>query len=614
MAATAPPVDLGPARGPGRAGPVRLARRFGPVRILIALTCAFFFLWPVVMVAVGAFRTALPGQAGNTWTAGRIAKVYTDGSTYSVLWQTVVLAVSVTVLSTLIALFFAWVVARTDTPLRQVVTPVMVLVLAMPPMFFAIAWDMLGNKRVGMLNQGLAWITGSDAGSSGGPFNVESWYGLILVCSLKAASFSYFMVLGPFLTMDRSVEEASLISGAGRIRTFFRIHIPMLTPAISSASLLTLIAFLEGFDIPAIIGLPAGIRVLPTQIYNYINATFGGQYAQASSLALMLIALVTALIVVQAKLLGRRRFTTISGKTYRTGRWRLGPARWACTLAIVVFTLLALVLPLVQLYLGSLQPFFGLFQSWTLDNYHAIFEDPEVVSALENTAYLAVFGGLAAIAAALVLTKVVNTTGGAVTRFISFSTWMPMALPGVVLGLGMMWSYLTVPGLAKLYATVWILLIGLFVSAIPVAMRSAEGALVQVPGDLEEAARMSGAGRVRAFCRMVIPLITPSLLSGWLLAGILIAGNLAVPVLLASPDSSTVSVVVLELYKQGDVTKSAAVFCVILTVLLAAGILAGAVRGAFALRRRARHRSAARAAGPSGTSGATGPSGGAAVL
>lgn len=587
MAVTTPPVEAGstePAE-PGH-GHRRARRRIGPVKLLIALACAFFFLWPVVMVAVGSFRTTLPGQPGNTWTLDRFTSVYTDGSTYSVLWQTVVLAVSVTVLSTLIAVFFAWVVARTDTPMRRLVTPVMVLVLAMPPMFFAIAWDMLGNERVGLINQAFTWLTGADKG----PVNVESWPGLILVCSLKAAAFSYFMVLGPFLTMDRSVEEASLISGAGRVRTFFRIHIPMLTPAISSAALITVIAFLEGFDIPAIIGLPAGIRVLPTEIYNYINATSGGQYAQASSLAIMLITLVIALIFIQAKVLGRRRFTTISGKSYRTARWKLGPARWLCTLAIAVFTLAALILPMVQLYLGSLQPLFGLYQTWTLDNYDAVFGDPEITSALKNTAYLAIFGGLAAITSAVVLAKLISSTRGPVTRFIALSTWMPMALPGVVLGLGMMWSYLTVPGLSKLYATVWILLIGLFVSAVPIAMRSAESALAQVPDDLEEAARISGASKVRAFIRMVVPLITPSLLSGWLLAGILIAGNLAVPVLLASPSASTVSVVVLGLYQQGDITKAAAVFCVILTALIAAGLLVAIVRAIVAIRRRVRTR------------------------
>lgn len=555
--------------------PVRHRRhRIGLSRPLIALACAFLFLWPVVMVAVGSFRTTLPGQPGNAWTVRRLVETYTDGATYSVLWQTAVLAVSVTAASTLIAVFFAWVVARTDTPLARLVTPIMVLVLAMPPLFFAIAWDMLGNRRVGLVNQAYMWATGAHQGF----FNVESWPGLIFVSSIKAAAFSYFMVLGPFLTMDRGVEEASLISGAGKIRTFFRIHLPMLSPAISSAAMLTLIAFLEGFDIPAVIGLPAGIRVMPTQIYNYINATYGGQYAQASSLALMLITLVIGLIYMQGRFLGRREFTTIGGKSYRTDRWRLGRARWPCTLAVALFALLALVLPTIQLYMGSLQPFFGVFTSWSMDNYRTLFGDPEIVSALENTAYLAVFGGLSAMLAALVLAKVTRSGRGPLTRFISLSTWLPMALPGVVLGLGMMWSYLTVPGLAKLYATVWILLIGLFVSALPVAMRSVEGALAQVPANLEEAARISGASRIRAFCRMVVPLITPSLLSGWLLTGILIAGNLAVPVLLASPSSNTVSVVVLKLYGQGDVTKAAAVFCVILTAIIAAGLVAGLAR------------------------------------
>lgn len=580
MAATSAPTGIRTAR-------VRVRRRPpGIGRGLLALACAFFFLWPVAMVVVGVFRTGLPGTAESGWSASGLVEVFTSANTYSVLGQTVVLAVSVTVASTLLAVFFAWVVARTDAPLRRVVTPAMVLVLATPPLFFAVSWDMLGNARVGLINQAFTAMTGA----AHGPVNIESWAGLIFVSSIKAAAFSYFLILGPFMSMDRSVEEASLLSGAGKARTFFGIHIPMLAPAISGAALLTMISFLEAFDVPQVIGLPAGIHVLPTEVYSFINATSGGQYAQASSLSLLLIVMVVALIAVQARVLGRRQFTTVSGKTYRTDRWRLGRAGWACAVAIAAYVLLALVLPLIQLYIGSFQTFYGIFAKPTLANYRTVLGDPEIIGAIRDTAMLAVLGGLVAMLVAVALARVARSSRGPVTRFISASAWMPMALPGIVLGLGIMWSYLSVPGLNQLYATPWILLIGLFVAAIPIAMRSAEGALAQIPGDLEDAARISGATRARAFVRMVLPLIAPSFLSGWLLAGILIASNLAVPVLLASPLSNTVSVEVLKLYQGGDVPQAAAVFAVMLTAIAVVAAVLGVVRAVLvrvAARRKA---------------------------
>lgn len=564
---------------------VRIRRkRVAPGRLVLAAACAFFFLWPVVMVVVGVVRSGLPGTSDGGWSLDGLTDVFGSPSTYAVLGRTVVLALSVTVLSTLLAVFMSWIVARTDTPLRRLVTPTMVLVLATPPLFFAISWDMLGNPRVGLLNQAFTAFTGGTQG----PFNVESWAGLILVSTLKAAAFSYFLILGPFMSMDRSMEEASLLSGASKARTFFRIHIPMLAPAISGAALLSMIAFLEAFDIPQVIGLPAGIRVLPTEVYNYINATSGGQYAQASSLALLLIAMVVVLIVIQAKMLGRRQFTTVSGKSYRTERWKLGRSRWACTAAIVLYVLLAVILPLIQLYLGSFQSLFGIFRDATLDNYRTALGDPEIVGAIRDTVYLSVLGGFVAMLAALVLARVIRTSRGPVTRFISGSVWMPMALPGIVLGLGIMWSYLSVPGLNKLYATLWILLIGLFVAAIPIAMRSAEGALAQIPDDLEEAAWISGASRPRAFIRMVVPLITPSFLSGWLLAGILISSNLAVPMLLASPLSNTMSVEVLKLYQSGEVTQAAAVFCIVLTGIAVVAVAALVLRAIVTRHNRRR--------------------------
>ncbi|WP_084210993.1 ABC transporter permease [Pseudonocardia acaciae] len=571
MTATTPPAVsmLAPAR----------PRRPRAARVLLAAACAAVFLWPVVMVAVGAFRTSLPGTPGG-WTVTKLVDTYLSPVTYQVLAQTVFFAVSVTVVSTLLALFFAWVVARTDTPLRRLVTPMMGLVLAMPPLFFAISWGMLGNQRVGLLNTVYQWLTGAGHGF----FNVESWFGLILVSSLKAASFSYFLLLGPFLTMDRSLEEASLTAGAGRARTFFRVQLPLLTPAISGAAFLTMLAFLEAFDIPEIIGIPAGIRVLPTQIYSHINATYGGQYAEASSLAMCLMLIILALVAVRARLLGGREFTTVSGKSYRLERWKLGRARWLGTGGILGYGLLALVLPLAQLYLGSLQSLFGRYDGFSLDNYAAVLDDAEITGAIRDTALLAVLGGLVTVVVCTGLAAVLRTRGGLAERLVTISVWMPMALPGIVLGLGIMWSFLSVPGLNQLYATIWILLVGLFIGAVPVGMRAAEGALAQIPRDLEEAARIGGASRVRAFAGVVVPLIVPSLLSGWLLVAIMISGNLAIPVLLASPTSQTVSVEVLKLYQSGEISQAAAVFCVISTAMAAVGVVVGVVRAVLSRR------------------------------
>lgn len=551
----------------------------------LTVLCLVLFVWPVVMIAIGAFRTALPGEAGE-WSVDGFARAFTDAGTYRSLRQTLGLALAVAVLSKLLAIFFAWVVARTDAPLRSLVTPMMLLVMATPPLFFAISWDMLGNPRVGMINELLRPLLGGESG----PVNINSWPGLVFVGALKSTAFGYFLILGPFLAMDRGLEEASLIAGASKAKTFFRIHIPVLAPAILGALVLSFIGFLESFDIPQVIGVPAGIRVLSTEMYGYLNATYGGHYAEASSLAILLMAIVVVLVVLQWRVLGKRKFTVIGGRSYRQDRWRLGRVRWLVTAAIVLFGLLALVLPVFQLYAGSLQMFFGAHGELTLENYRVVLADEQIASALRNTATLSVFGGFVASLACMVFAYVIRTFPGALTRVMNMSLWITVAVPGIVLGLGIMWSFLSVPVLSQLYATVWILFAGLFIAAVPIAMRAAEGAVAQLPAELEEAARISGAGPVRVFVGIVLRLVVPSFLAGWVLAGVLISGNLAVPVLLASPDSSTLAVEVLKLYQDGEVAQAAAVFGLLVLGYLGCAVLAFAAVAAGRALNRGRRR------------------------
>ncbi|MEU6415185.1 iron ABC transporter permease [Microbispora sp. NPDC046933] len=576
------PAGAAPYAGVPRGLPARLvarARGIGPGAWALAALCTVLFVWPVSMIVVAAFHDGLISDPGGTWTAGPLVETLTDPGTLAVLGQSVLLAGVVSVLSMLVAAVFAWMVARTDVPLRGLVTPLMLLTMVSPNLFFAISWDMLGNPRVGLINQVVMAMTGAERG----PIDITSWPGLIFVCVLKAVGFNYFLILAPFLAMDRSMEEASLVSGMGKIRTFFRVHVPLLAPALLGALLLAFVSFLEAFDFPQIIGLPAGIRVFSTEIYRYISGDAGGRYAEASSLALVLMVIIVVLIAVQSRVLGRRRYTTMSGKSYRTERWSLGPVRWLGTAMIVLHALLALVLPLIQLYIGSFQSFFGLYDNWTLDNYRRVLDDPDTVSAITTTFGLALVGGFATMLLCVVLAWVVRTRPGLLSRYMAGALWVTVTVPGIVLGMGIMWSFLSVPGLNQLYATVWIMLIGLVIAAVPVAVRTAEGSVAQIPAEFEEAARVSGAGRVRAFLGLILRLLIPSFGYGWLVAAILISGNLAVPLLLASPDVATVAIEVLNLNRSGDTATAAALFGLLLAVW---GVLAVLALSARALGRR----------------------------
>lgn len=560
---------------PTRNVSVPLRRRlFRPGTLVMLVLCgivAFLFVWPVVMLAAGAFRTAAPGLGGE-WTVSGLVDAYTDPATYRTLLNSLIYTFGVQVFVVFGSVFFAWMVARTNTPLRRIVTPMMVLVFATPTLFFAISWGMLGNDPAGLLNVLFRWLTGTEAAL----LNINSWYGLIGVTVLKFTSAAYLLMIGPFMALDRSLEEASTISGAGRIRTFFLVDVPVLAPAITGLVVLGLGITMGVLDLPLLLGTPAGIEVFPTEIFSYINNSTPANYSAASSLSMLLVAVMVVLLFARERVLRGRQFVTVTGRSYSRERTDIGKWRYLTAAAIVVYGLLAFVLPLAQLVMGSLQPLFGLYGRFTLEHYRTALSSSEVVGALGNTIAIGVIGGLVATTLSLVVSYGYHRSRSSLRGIPYYGVWTLVAVPGVVLGLSMAWAYLTVPGLRNLYATVWIVMIALIAAITPIAARATDGAVVQISHELEEAARISGASSSRAMVDIVGRLILPSFFAGWFISGTLAAGNLDVPILLSSPSNRTIPILVYEQYSSGRWAQAAAVFCLVLG-LIAAILVAAAV-------------------------------------
>jgi iron(III) transport system permease protein len=292
-----------------------------------------------------------------------------------------------------------------------------------------------------------------------------------------------------------------------------------------------------------------------------------------------------ALVVIQVRVLGNREFVTITGKGYKPEVWRLGTVRWAFTAVIVLYALVALLLPAIQLLLGSFSTIFGLY-SWdrlTLEHYRRVLESPVVRRALTNTLLLAVGGGFLAMLLTAGLAYVVARTRYGLRRALDLAAWIPWVLPGIVLGMAMLWAYAVVPGLKNLYGTPWLLLIAVVVTVIPVGVRLMAGSLVQLSTDLEESARVHGASWARTFRTVVLPLVRPSFFYGWLVVAIMITGELSVPLLLYSAGSELFSIVILIFQSNAQPEQAAALFSL---VLLALAVAFGAARLAAWLLRR----------------------------
>jgi iron(III) transport system permease protein len=528
--------------------------------LALLVVVAFLTVYPLVMLAYGSVRTAAPGLPGAFSVQGYV-EAYTNRLNYETWGNSLLLATQVTLLSTVVAIFFAWVVARTDTPGRGLVLPTMALVFAMPSIFFAMGWGMLGNARAGLLN----YLVLSVVPLAEPPFNVNSWLGLVFTMALGTIPFKFMLLLGAFRAMDPALEEASRMAGAGRWRTQLLVGLPVLAPTVLGVMVLSFVRSLQAFETPLFLGLPAKIYVFSTQVYDYIGNYLPARYAEASALSLSLVLLMLVLVVVQWQLLGKREFVTITGKGYRPAVWPLGKWRYLCLAAFLLYALVALVLPLGQMVLGSLQPIYGVYGgTYTLDNYRNVLANPAIQRGLRNTALVAVLGGLLAMTLTTLIAYVVARSDFKLRRLLDLASWFPWTMPGVVLGLSMLWAYLSVPGLKSLYGTPWLLMLGVMVTVIPVGVRVMAGALGQLSRDLEEAARIHGGTWQRTFWDIVLRLTSRSFLYGWLVVGLIISGELSVPMLLYAPGNELLTIVIYDLYSHGKAAEAAAVFCMIL--------------------------------------------------
>jgi iron(III) transport system permease protein len=556
--------------------------------IVSAVLIFYFLIWPMATLAIGAVRTS-PFGAKGTWTLQGIYRVIEDPRTLKVLWASTIHSTSATVMSMGLGLFFAVVATRMETRMRWFVTPMMVILLATPRLFYAMAWSMLGNPNSGLM-AAAAGLVGIDKLPEWA--TVYSWAGLIGVTGLKLVGFSYLLLYGPVSRIDRSQEDAAVMSGVPRHRAFFDVTLASITPAMIATGMFIFVENFRLFDIPAVIGLPAGIHTLPLQVNDYLSENLDPNWSAASAISFAVVMIIAALIYMQTSMLKGREFTTMTGKAtppvpVRVGHWAI----WVDAF-IVLFFLVAIVLPVVQIVLGSFQPFFGLYGKYTLNNFVEALNDkgPWIMAV---TFLIAFFGGGIAVMSSFGLALVMQRRPGTfLARMARLGSWVPIFAPGIVLSLALLWAYLNTPGIRLLFGTPWLMFFALIVGSIPVATRTVEGIVHQVGAEVEEAARICGAGVLSAVRQITARLCSPSLLVAWLIVLLGISGTLDIPLLFQSLEAQTVATHAFYLMNYGYVPQAAALFVLYLALLvtgIGSVVLVGwLIRLAFIGRRRAK--------------------------
>ncbi|WP_437882390.1 ABC transporter permease [Pseudomonas sp. LRF_L74] len=538
----------------------REAVRFLPLILLLAIVSA----WPLVMLVVGTLRSAPPGFAGS-WTLAAWSATYHDPGTLKALRDALLVALVSTAGATLLAAALAFVSERSDLPLRRLITPSMLVVFATPALFYAMGYGFLANPYSGQLNALLHWTLGDLAPR----LNIETWAGVITVMLLKKTAIIYLFLVAPFRNLDPSHDEASQLAGAGVSQTFLRINLPALAPALTVAILIGIVGGLQAYDMVLILGGPIGLDVISTRIMDYVNSGVPSDYARASVLSLSIVAVLVLLCLAQTRILGRRSYVSVGGKRGAARRVRLRRARWP--LAVTSWLALALIalLPVGAVLFASLQPFPGIYQSLSLDHYQDVLRLPRVLDAIGVTFSLAILVGILSMFLALFIAQQGRALRGWRSTSLRFMTLVPLAMPGVVIALAILWGFVSVPLLRQLYGSLWLLVAALTICSLPLAIQVTSSALAQLSPDLGEAARICGASPRRVFFDILLCLLAPAFLAGWFMVAVLVSGNLEVPMLLKAPGLSPVAMVVYNINASGDFSGSAALLVVLLLSKLA---------------------------------------------
>jgi iron(III) transport system permease protein len=563
---------------PIRAVPWAAARlaRLDLASVVMAVAAAVLFflvLYPVFWLFYGSFaygeQASLAAAWHQFWQLPGLGRAFEN---------TLELLLGTVPLSFLLALPLVWIVARTDTPLKGLIEIAALLPFITPPLIGAVAWALLAAPRTGLIN-----VLARQWGATAPLLNIYSMSGLIGVMSLYLSPYVFITVAAVMARMDASLEEAASIAGASLSRTIRTVVLPLSMPAILSAGILVITRTLEEFAIPGVLGAPSGIYTITTYIYYQAISYVPPRYEVAALLASLLMAMTAILLFLQARLLGGgRRFTTVSGKGHPARLLRLGRWRYASLAYALIYIGLTAALPYLVLLYAAFISRWGAppaLSNLTFRHFVSTF-DPQlsVRSGLLNSLILAVSGATLATLLTLIISYMIAKGRPWTRSVLEFVSAIPLAMPGPVLAVALLWAYLHEPFV--LYGTLWILLVAYITHYLPYGVRTIGGAFRQLSPDFERAAAVCGSSRLAGFRDILFPLLRPGVLAGWMLMFISMIRELSSSIFLFVPGTETTAVTLLEMWQEADFSGVAVLSLTLIAISVAVVMLVRRLAGA----------------------------------
>jgi len=534
---------------------------------LISILCVMI-VYPMLSLVWGSFvSTAATEQS----SLGNFSRMLSSSQFWQAWKNTLLVSTGSVLISVICGVGAAFLIARTDIPLKRFCEVLVTLPIFISPFIGAVAWSGLAAPEVGLLNRIFAGL--------GLPLhvNIYSLGGIAMVLGFYMTPYVFLFTAAPLTAIDSSMEEASRLSGQNMLQTLRRVTVPLVTPSILGAALLVFVLSMENFGVLAVLGMPSQIPFIPTEIYLKV-AYPPPDYGYATVISISFVVITALALLLQRRYLARRTYISVSGKSYRPVLIGLGRWRYVTFAGLVLFVFISTLMPLATMVTASFQTYWSVqFTNFTLDNYTSIFSRSLFLRAAQNTLFLAFVGGLLACILGGMIAYIVSFSKASGRQTLDLLSSMTVGVPGVVLGVALLWAWIRVP--LPIYGTIWILMIAYITRFLSFGVRNMSAALTQIDSDLENAARVSGASKTVAALTITFPLIRRSLLSSWVLYFISFVKELNTSVLLYAFNSVVLPVLIFDAYFEGKYPEVAAlgtgISVFILAVLLISNVIFG---------------------------------------
>lgn len=564
---------------PARSGPPRTksAQRFRgkvvketPALVLLAILVVLVVM-PMALVFIAAVTTDVPrpGNAGLGAFTWDNFKILATPEAAKGLGNSLLIGLGSSAIALVIGSLLAFICARTDAPLRKFIFIIGMAPVFVPALVGALAWSLLASPTAGFAN-----VLLRDLGMNL-TINIYSLGGLIFVLGLFYAPYVFMLVHSSLSMMNADLEEAATVHGASLLRMFRTVTLPLTLPALLGSGILVFALTMENFPVAAVLGNPAGIETLPTYIFRLMSST-PAQANAAAGIAILLTAGLVIVTVIQQRIVNRRKFTTMTGKGARPRQIPLRGWRWPATIFALVYFALAVVLPMAALLVSAMQdsPYLTsmsqLFETGglSMERLAEVASAADFQSGLRNSVIVAVAAALAGTALSFANSYVRYRTQSKLGSLLEQVSTAPLAIPSIVLGMGILWTWLSLP--LPVYGTLVILSIACMAITLPQGYRSISSSMLQLHSDLEDSAVMLGAKRSRAIMNVTVPLMRVGIVSTILLLLMLSMRELSASLFLFTSDTRILSILVFDKFENGQTTTAAAIsvlFVLVIAVL-----------------------------------------------